>query len=363
MKQNAIQKYIVLSIILALFLSGCGATISIKSNTPATITPTTKPAATAIIVPTATPKPTIEPTPALPKMVVYTHPSNSFSISVPADWTKSENSGYVFLSSPDQSASVELAAENTNTPLSAEAFTKAINAFEFNVFARNKNYKEASRDVQVDKGVGYIGKTLDLNKIPYRVMTVYTQVDNALYIQSYYATESTAETSAPLLKAMIESFKTNIAYIADLPPFTSYPIIYSDPNNFFSLWVPSIWTYEDTQKDGSVIAYSAPDNTAAIMLIKLNMGETVTRTAADTNSLVFLRTLYKDVRIAKTAVLKNGSIQMTWGSKSGKMQGECIYKWNGTYQYFLIWMTGDSFVSVYAPVFNQSISSYVIPEK
>jgi hypothetical protein len=342
-------------LVMGLLLAACSASVQ-----TVVVTATTAP--TAIIIPTATSKPTIQPTPALPKMVVYTHPSNSFTISVPEDWTKTENNGYVLLSSTDQSAFVELAAENTNIPLSAEAFTSTINAFEYNVFSPNKNYKEASRDVQVDKGYGLIGKTLDINKIPFRALTIYMQEKNALYIQSYYSTESAKDDSAPILKAMSESFKTNTAYITDLSPFTSYPITFTDPNNLFSLWVPSLWKFEDTKQNGSVLTYTSPDSNGIIMLVKIDMGKTVTRTLADTTALEFLKSIFSDNRVAKTEVLKNGSIQMSWAPKSGGVQGLSIYKWSGTYWYFLTWMANAGFETVYGPVFNQSIGSYTIPE-
>jgi len=109
-------------------------------------------------------------------MVEYKHPSNSFSISVPADWTSSENSGYVFLSSPDQNVFVELLAENTVNALDADAFTKTINAIEFNVFSWNKNYTETKREVQADKGYAIITKTLDINTAPFQASTIYEQI-------------------------------------------------------------------------------------------------------------------------------------------------------------------------------------------
>jgi hypothetical protein len=127
-------------------------------------------------VPTTPPQPTAIPTPALPAMVEYKHPSNSFSISVPADWTSSENSGYVFLSSPDQNVFVELLAENTVNALDADAFTKTINAIEFNVFSWNKNYTETKREVQADKGYAIITKTLDINTAPFQASTIYEQI-------------------------------------------------------------------------------------------------------------------------------------------------------------------------------------------
>ena len=109
-------------------------------------------------------------------MVEYKHPSNSFSISVPADWTSAENTGVVLLTSPDNTAFVELLAENTVNALDADAFTKTIDAFEFNIFSPNKNYKETKREFQADKGYAIITKTLDINTAPFQASTIYEQI-------------------------------------------------------------------------------------------------------------------------------------------------------------------------------------------
>ena len=362
MKQNIIRRFLVLICVAALLITGCNATVSIKSNTPPTTAPTAKIANTAIIVPTATPKPTTQPTPTMPKMVIYTHPSNSFSISVPEDWTKAENTGYVLFSSPDQTVFVELAAENTIETLSAEAFTNAINAFEFNVYSGYKNYKETKRDVQADKGYAVVAKDLDVNKVPFQVATIYEQKEKALFIESYYSAVSVVSATGPIFTAMDNSFKTNPAYVADLSPFTSTPFTFTDPNNLYSLLIPSLWTQNDTKKNGSVVTYTSPDSNAIIMLVKIDLGKTVTRALADTTALDMLRNMFSDMRVAKTEILKNGSIQLNWAPKSGGLQGLSIYKWSGTQWFFLTWMANAGFENIYGPVFNQSIPSYTLPQ-
>jgi hypothetical protein len=336
---------------MGLILAACGGAAQ-------TAVPT---ATTAVIAPTTTPNPTTIPTPALPKMVEYKHPSNSFSISVPADWTKSENSGYVLFSSPDQKAAVELLAGNTINTLDADTFTKTINSFEFNVFSPNKNYKETKRDVQADKGYAVISKTLDVNTAPIQIATIYELKGKVMYIESYYSAVSAVNSSGPIFTALDNSFKSDPAYAEDLPPFTSAVIVYTEPNNFYSLGVPSLWTYDDPNKNGSVITYTSPDTNGIIMLVEIDFKKTVTRTIADTRALEMLKSMYNDVRISKTEVLKNGSIQMTWAPKSGGVVGLSIYKWNGTVWYMMTWMANVGFEVLYGPVFNQSMASYQIP--
>ncbi len=318
-------------------------------------------APTAIIVPTATPKATTIPTPALPKMVAYKHPSNSFSVSAPADWKPSENTGYVLFSSPDQNAFVEFSVENLGFTLAADAFTTTINALEFNVFSNNKNYKETKRDVQADKGYAIITKTLDVNKIPFQVATIYELQGKVIYIESYYTAVSAVQATGPIFTAMDNSFKKDPAYAEDLVPYTTNLLAYQDPNNLYSISVPSLWTYDDPNKNGSVISWNSADKNAYIMLVKMDLGKTVTRAQADTKALDLLKSFFSDVRISKTTVLENGSIALAWAPKSGGVQGVSIYKWSGTVWYMLVWMINSGFENIYSSVFSQSIASYTIP--
>jgi hypothetical protein len=363
MKKEKIIISIVSLFIIGLVLGACSG-----ASTPAAPTATIAvKAPTTISQPTVTPTPlipTLTPTPALPAMKEYKHPSNSFSISVPADWTIAENSGYVFLSSPDQKAFVEIFAENTGNALNADTFTNTINAFEFNALSHLKNYNEAKRDIQTDSGYAIIAKSLDINAVPFVAVTKYEQKGKVLFIENFYLEASIAEANGPLIKAIMDSFKSNPAYAEDLAPFTSAIFDFIDPDNLYSLIIPSLWTKNDVNKDGNVITYSSPDNNAFIMLVKVDLGKKVIRTLADSTTLEFLKNIStnKDTRVSKMEILKNGSIQMTWSPKSGGLQGLSIYKWSGTTWFILTWMANTGFEALYGPVFNQSIGSYQIPE-
>jgi hypothetical protein len=343
-------------LVLSLVLVACSATVQ-----TVVVTATTAP--TTIIVPTATPKPTIQPTQALPKMVEYTHPSNSFSILVPEDWTSvGESAGGAMFSSPDQTGMVALQVENTGNVLNADEFTKAVDAFEINGFSPYKNYKQTNREIQTDKGYAIISKTMDMNAIPFQAATIFEQKGKVLYAETYISAVSAVSATGPIFTAMDNSFKSNPAYGEDLSPFTTITHLYADPNNLFSLKVPALWTYEDSQKNGSVITYTSPDSNAVIMLVKTDMGKAVTRALADTTALEMLKKMFSDVRIAKTEVLKNGSYQMSWASKSAGAVGLNIYKWSGSIWYFLLWLANPGFENIYGPAFDQSIASYAIPE-
>ena len=352
MKKEKTIKTICTFFVIGLILAACGGAAQ----------PAVPTATIAVKAPTTPPQPTAIPTPALPTMVEYKHPSNSFSISVPADWTSSENSGYVMLSSPDQTALVELFAENTVNALDADAFTIAINAFEFNIFSPNKNYKETKRDVQTDKGYAIIAKTLDVNTIPFQASTIYEQIGKVLYVESYYTAVSAVSESGPIFTAMDNSFKSNPAYAEDLSPFTSAPFTYTDPGNLYRLLIPSLWTFADPQKDGSVITYTSPDNAAVIMLVKIDLGKTVTRALADSSALDFLKAMSGDTRVSKTEALKSGSIKMTWASKTSNVQGTSIYKWSGTTWFFLTWLLNSSLEKTYSLSLDQSLISYELRE-
>ena len=370
MKVKTIGRFLVIGCILALLIVGCGVTVSINSKANATPTQSIEAKMTqlAMVQPTLAQAAKVQPTitqaaPALPAMKEYTHPSNSFSMSVPVDWTiPTELSGYVFLASPDKNAFVGLYAENTGNALDAETFTKAINAFEFNTFSSIKNYKEVTRDVQADKGYAIIVKNLDMNAVPYNAATIYEQKGKALYIQIYMSAASAASQSGPILTAMKDSFKSYPASAESLSPFTSSLISYTDPDNLFSLSVSALWTKNDSNKDGLNIGYYPPDGNAVITLYKADLGKTVTRALADSYVLNLLKSAYRDMIVSKTEVLKNGSIQKTWAPKAGGFQAVIIYKWSGTTLFMLSWLVDTGFENIYGPVFNQSIASYQIPQ-
>ena len=350
MKKEKTIKTICTLFIIGLILTACGGAAQ-----PAA------PTATMVVnTPTAPPQPTTIPSPALPTMKEYTNPSKSFSISVPVDWTSSENTGYVFLSSPDQNAFVELLAENTISPLDADAFTKTINAFEYNIFSHEKNYVEIKREVQA--GYAIISKTLDAKTIPFRAITIYEQKGKVLFVQSYYSAVSAASQSAPIVTAMANSFKSNLANAETLSPFASALITYTDPDNLYHLKIPSLWTYNDVNKNGEIIIYTSPDTNAFILLAKKDLGQTVTRDLADSKALDLLKLMYADVLVSNTETLENGSIRITWAPKAGGLQGITIYKWKGTIWYGLTWEFNAGSETNYVPVLNQSIVSFQVSE-
>ena len=359
--KKTIRRFFIISLILVLFIMGCGAAVTSKTGTVPTQSIQLEITQSAQVQPTTPPQLTPMPTAALPVMKVYEHPSNSFSISVPTDWTESENKGFVLLYSPDHTAQVELLVENTANTLDTDAFTKVINAFEFNIYSSINNYKETQREVQGDRGYAIITKTMDLDTVPYQASTIYEQKGKVLYIESYYTTVSDTGKSGPLFTAMGNSFKTNSASAEELSPFTSAPFPYTDPGNLYRLLIPLLWTYDDVNKNGSVISYTSPDDNALIRLYKKDLGKTTTRALADSNALEQLKAIASDARVSKTETLKNGSLKMTWASKSANLQGTSIYQWSGTKWFFLTWMVNGGFENIYAPAFNQSIASFETP--
>jgi hypothetical protein len=307
-------------------------------------------------------QPTATPTTNQPNLKEYIHPSNTFSLMAPSDWKVTENKGYVLFSSPDETAYVEIFAENTIDALNAERFSQAIDSLEHNVFSGNKNYKETNREIQKEKGYAIISKSFDINKVPFQCSTIYEIKEKALYVESYYSAVSAVAKTGPIFSSMDSSFKSNPAYVEDLDPFTSGPFTYNDPDGLYSLLAPSLWTYEDAKKNGAVITLASPDQNAYIMLVKEIQGKTVTRAIADKRTLDFLRALYSDIRIDKTEVLPNGSIIMSWAPKSGGLQAASIYKWSGKVWFILTWMANTGFEKTYGPAFNQSMDTYTLPK-
>ena len=252
MNQRSFYLSIICVLIMSLFLTGCGIT------SPAII-------------------PTVTPTIVLPPMKDYTHFSNIFTISVPADWTMiEEEHGYAYYQSPDEYALLVISAENTGAALNAATFLNAVNAFEFNTFSSYADYRETGRDVQADKGYAAIDSTLKIKDVPFHISNRYTQKGKILFIESFLSILDLWNKYGSLFHALKDCLVTNLPAAESLEPYMTYPFYYDDPDDLFSLLVPSLWTYRDVNKDGSLISFTSPDGNAQVLLAKKELGMPVT---------------------------------------------------------------------------------------
>lgn len=344
MNQRSFYLSIICVFIMSLLLTGCG------------ITP-------PAVIPTAT------PTIVLPPMKDYTHFSSIFTISVPADWTKiEEEQGYAYFQSPDKYASLVVSAENTGTAFNAATFLKAVNAFEFNNFSSHADYRETGRDVQADKGYAAIDSTLKIKDVPFHISNRYTQKGKILYIESFLSILDLWNKYGPLFHALKDRLVTNLPAAESLEPYMTYPFYYDDPDDLYSLLIPSLWTHKDNNKDGSLISFTSPDGNAQILLAKKELGVPVTQENAQIQLVELFKSINSDLKPYEMEVDKNMNVHLIWEIKTDGRQGVTIVnaQWSGTTWYALTWITNAGFEKMYEKVIlrsiDSSIDSYRMPE-
>lgn len=296
-------------------------------------------------------------------LINYTHPSNCFKLSYPYGWNIEEHESSVTFNAPDDSGTIEIIVVNTGYKLDAEAFKNFVNAIEINWFGTYKNYQESKREISAEAGHAQINKTLDWNRIPQIVSSNYQQEGEVIYWINYWENQVSDSILQPIFDQVSEHISNNSAYCEDLAPYQTL-MPFAGPKNLFSMQVPIPWTHSVEKADVFQIdTFVAPDLNAAIQNITYDDGKIVTRGAADTIALDFLKEIYaKDVRISSARFQPDNSIRWIWESASGGFQGITFYETRGTSFLMLTVMYVNDQKELYLPLLETIISSYSIPE-
>ena len=355
MKSRTIARFFILSGILALLISGC-----------VTIVAKTEPAPTqpVIILPTATQAGAVQPTAASLQTALkqYTHKSNSFSLSYPADWVLTEDVGAASMLAPDKSGEIVITAINTGNALDATQFTNFVSAYEANAFAAMKNYKETKRDIQSDKNYAQVTKTLDISQIPYKISTLYERKDKVIYIETYLTAASAVAKIGPLFTQVDNSFKSIPVAAANLNPYSTSLFPYPYLTNLFSIGLPYTWKFEHHEVNGVVADVStSPDQNAVVVIQDKDLGKEVTSAVADAEAANNLKVLSPTATVAHVEPLQNGTIQWSWAPQDGSTQAVSFYKGKGNDFYMITFMFNKGF-NIYEATMNDIMGTYkVVP--
>jgi hypothetical protein len=378
MKSKTIVRFFIVNVILALLMAGC---ITIVTKTepaptqPKSVEPTLTQAAltqTVIVQPTKTQAATVQPTltqaaTVQPSLKEYSHISNSFSLSYPADWKLTEYATSASIISPDQSEYISIFVLNTGNELDATLFTNFVNAYEVNNFSAIINYKETKRDIQPDKNYALVTKTLDINKIPSVATTQYEKKGKVIYIENYIIAVSAISKWSSVFTQVVNSFKSNPAYAENWTPYTTSLLTYHGVNNLFTINIPTTWKF---QKDlngviGQDISIS-PDGNGYVMIQEHDLGKEVTRPVADAEALRLVKDMDENARIAHIDTFKDGTkedtIQWTWAPQNGRFQAVSLHKGNGTVFYMITFVIGKGYTNIYGPTMNDLMKTYTVPQ-
>jgi len=353
-KHKFALSFLVIAIILA--LPACGGAGAAETNTQTTVStqaPTTIPTAIQ-----ANPTAVVESV----QLMTYTHPSNSFSFDFPSNWTIEETGeGDVVCMSPDQSGVFGISVINTGYKLDEDAFETLVTALENNLWKPYKNYVELQRETK-DETTGkviLVVKTLDINTIPYNVISVYLQMDQAVYWANSFSSSAVTEETSEILSQMGYSIVFNPEYAKDFVPYMSSIGQLTAPHNLFTMNTPIGWTYQHEEDSTGVgDMYTAPDSLALVMNMYINGDSALSMADAEAQSKELLKQIIGDkVDIYSTEVLDDGHTHWNYRLEDS-LKGEVFLKPVGNDLAFLMYFYAVPWEDTYLPAIQAMFDSY-----
>ncbi len=337
-----------------------GGLLATPTAVPTPIPPTPVP-------PTATatqPAPVLTGGPFEIDPVLYTHPSGAFSLYPPLGWSADEGDNDVLFLSPDNVGALYATVTNTGYQLDSVAFSNFVNATEINFFSHRDQYQV------VDTATGdggrniVVQKTFLFNGVPTEVITLYRQVDAAVYSFDFWVDEDkfTAYSDAYLTIAAGIQFNSSAAV-----PLSKYSFIYTfnGPGDLFEVEVPSAWLYsQSTELENTTIdTFTAPDGKAFIENIAVDDGTTRDPALTQGSALALINYKYSnganDIAVREEVPQDDGSIRLTWTSDASGLSGQTFYEVRNGTTLLLFTVAFDSTLSdVYLDVVNYSVSTY-----
>jgi len=349
----------ILIIAMLVYLPACGENVSVsKDNDTQT---TGSPTQSTTVMPTAI---SVNPTATVGavQLKTYTHPSNSFSFTYPADWTIEEiGEGDVVCMNADQSGVFSISVINTGYELESGAYGTLVTALETNLWVGYKNYTEVKRETFTEQDSNFIqiSKTLDINQIPYQAITTYNQIGQAVYWITMFKTDNITEESANSLVNIFASEKNNQEYVKDLVPYMTSIGILTGPDNLFTMNTPISWTYQHAEDNtGTSDIYTSPDVLSLVVNLYVKGDTALTQKEAEAQSKDLLKSMVGDqVHIASTEVLDDGHTHWNYTFEDS-LTGEVFLKPVGNDLEFLMYFYATAYENVFSPVMQSMFGSY-----
>ena len=302
--------------------------------------------------------------PSNPELIDYTHKKSFFRFKIPANWKVDEQESFTNITAPDDSGFIQVVAVNTGFELNELGFANFVDATEEYNFAKYINYSQMERTVDSKKGLATLQSTLDFNKIPQKILSIYQRQGRMVFYMHFWSNADIYETNGPLYEQISRSRFFDSAYAEELKP---YSILYefTGPNNLFAFKIPINWVYQNFADEKMIRdTFISPEGYASIQNITYDDGYTVTRGEADLIALELLKEIYaKDVRISEARTQADLSIRWTWASKSGGIEGTSFYETRGTSFLMLTLFCDKEYKNIFDPLFNRIIASYQLPER
>ncbi|MEW6239904.1 MAG: hypothetical protein AB1564_03750 [Chloroflexota bacterium] len=340
-----------------------GGLLSTPTPVPTPIPPTAvPPTATATVV-----APVISGGPFEIDPTLYVHKTGAFSLFPPLGWSADEGESDVLFLSPDNVGAIYAAVTNTGYQLDADAFSNFVDATETNFFG----YRDQYQVVDTATGDGgkniVVQKTFLFNGVPQEVITLYRQVEGAIYSFDFWVDEDKFDAYSDAYLAIAASIQFNPAAASALSKY-SFIYTFTGPDDLFTIEVPSAWIYSQSAADAAatIDTFIAPDGKAFIENVAIDDGTTRDPALARDAALAIINQRYSnganDIAVSEEVPQDDGSIRLTWTSDGSGFYGQTFYEVRNSTTLLLFTVSFDSTLSdVYLDVVNYTVSTYTTP--
>jgi hypothetical protein len=354
-KMKTIARKVLIIILFVFLLAGCSSPASAPAPTPTNaIVDTTIQTSQGLTTPGTN----------TTDLIDYTHKQRIFHLKIPGNWKVDEQSSFTNFTAPDNSGSIQVVVVNTGVELNELGFANFVDATETNNFGMYPNYSQVERTVDNEKSFATIRTTLDINKIPQKIISLYKQQGKIVFYMHFRSDAIAFEKNNSLFEQIIPTSYFDSAYAAGFIPYNFFHD-FGGPNNLFTLNIPFNWVYQNKQSETTIQdTFVSPDNHARIQNITYNDGSAVSRSQADLIALELLQEIYaKDVRISEARTRPDLSIRWTWASKTANIEGTTFYETRGTSFLMLTLLSETEDKKLFDPLFNLIIESYQLPKQ
>ncbi len=292
----------------------------------------------------------------------FTHPSMGFSIDPPEGWPVDLQDTRATWTDPSGEGRIDIRVNPTGYQLDEAYLDNFIQALEERSSVEHDGYRVLDQSID-DAGTRVVTQSLSEKGIPFRVVSVYVQDKDVVYLGEFWVSASSVDAYMPAYEQIWQGMLVSSeSASASIEPYTDV-YTFDDADGLFRLDVPRGWHLDVyTQPDAVANTFWAPDRLARIEIIKYDDGTEISKALAGSFALDLLHQRYsEDAKITEDKVQLDGGERLTWSSKSGDVAGASFFETRGTTFLMLTYLSDNSVDYVYAPVLERLLQSYSAP--
>jgi len=310
--------------------------------------------------PTITPRPTFTPRPPTPEPLQlssqrYTLNSSTMTFHLPAGWeVQIEDEAYIRVARPDGTAWLEAAVDSTGYELTAENFSKYIEATLASLYGKALNYE--AQEIISDSGYFEVTSTFQKGEYIWHALDVFSQRGKGVFLQSFQADERYWERYLPTFREILASTERNSGYIGENYVY-QFTRNYTAPNDAWTLHVPLSWSQavQEIPAEGATAeTITSPDGEAMVQVILVEAQELLDDTDIGQVTINMLRDLEgEDLVLLGNALMNDGRLRIDWEVKSKNLLGRTYFWLEGSELNVLTFKRTNAHVVVFFPRFQE----------